>query len=60
MTRKQADGAERADAPNPDCLEGYIPEPVSLEQTQPFRRKALFVGCKNALGIDLVSLFLVK
>jgi hypothetical protein len=28
-----------------------IPEPVPLEQTQPFRRKALFVGCKNALGI---------
>ena len=52
MAGKQPDGAERADASNSDRFESYILEHVPLEQTQPFWRKTLFVGCKNALGID--------
>jgi len=49
---EQADGAERAHAPDPDSLERSILERVSLEQTQPLRRKALLVGSKHVVSID--------
>src|SRR2546429_8448608 len=49
---EQADRTERADASDPDDLEGDVLECVALDQATPLRGEAVLVGRKDASLID--------
>src|SRR2546429_5983774 len=49
---EQADRTERADASDPDDLEGDVLERVALDEATPLRGEAVLVGGENAPFID--------